>query len=86
MADRINFLNKKIGTFSGTRVEDRLFSFLVSKAEKEGKNTLSLNCKKCSEAINAGRASVYRALDLLVSEGIIRFENKTITLLKTERN
>ena len=85
MADRINFLNKKISTFSGTRVDDRLFSYLLSKSEKEGTKVFPLNCKKCSEAINAGRASVYRAIELLASEGVITFENKSITLLKTER-
>ena len=86
MADRINFLNKKIGTFSGTRVEDRLFSYLLSKSERTKSPTFTLNCKTCSEAINAGRASVYRAIDALVSEGTILFQNKIITLLKTERN
>ena len=85
MADRINFLNKTIATFSGTRACDRLFSYLLSKAENEGSSVFALNCKKCSEAINAGRASVYRALETLVKEGVILFENKTITLLKKER-
>ena len=85
MADRINFLNKKIATFSGTRVDDRLFSYLLSKSEKEKTKVFPLNCKKCSEAINAGRASVYRAIELLANEGVINFENKIITLLKAER-
>ena len=85
MADRINFLNKKISTVCGTRVDDRLFSYLLAKAKNEGNGVFSLNCKKCSEAINAGRASVYRAIELLVNEGVILYENKKITLLKNER-
>ena len=85
LADRINFLNKKIATFSGTRTADRLFSYLLLTYEKKKTRSFSLNCKKCSEAINAGRASVYRAIEQLVSEGVILFEDKIITLLKTER-
>ena len=81
MADRINFLNKKIATFSGTRAQDRLLSYLRATAEVLGKSSFPLNCKHCSEAINAGRASVYRAIETLVSEGVITFENKTVTLI-----
>ncbi len=85
MAERISFLNKKIKTFSGTRASDRLLSYLICKWEDAGRRPFILNCKKCSEAINAGRASVYRAIDYLVSEGIISVENKKIIILKTER-
>ena len=85
MADRISFLNRKIATFSLTRVDERLFSYLLNVYKESGKKSFPLNCKKCSEAINAGRASVYRAIELLASEGVISFENKFITIIKTER-
>ena len=80
LSDRITFLNKKIATFSGTKVEDRLASYLVSEYEKHG-SSFTFNCKKSSEAINAGRASVYRALETLCNEGIILFANKKINIL-----
>ena len=80
LANRISFLNEKIATFSGTRVEDRLASYLVSKSKSLGTLEFSLNCKKCSEAINAGRASVYRALASLESEGFITIVNKKIII------
>lgn len=85
MAERISFLNKKIQTFSGTRVEDRLLSYLKSKSEKLCSDCFPLNLKKCSEAINAGRASVYRAIDSLVTAGIISYDEKQIKILNTER-
>ncbi len=87
MAERISFLNKKIQTFSGTRVEDRLLSYLKSKWEAAGCKEFTLNFKKCSEAINAGRASVYRAMSSLIEDGSISYDdNKKITIIKDERN
>lgn len=81
LANRISFLNEKIATFSGTRVEDRLASYLVSKCKALDSLKFHLNCKKCSEAINSGRASVYRALASLESEGLIEVVDKKIIIM-----
>ncbi len=86
MAERISFLNKKIKTFTGTRVEDRLFSYLLGKWRDNGDNPFSLNFKKCSEAINSGRASVYRAIDSLEKDGMITVTDKKIKMIKLKRN
>ncbi len=79
LSDRIGFLNKKIATFSGTHVENKFSSYLLSEYEKKG-DCFTLNCKKASEAINAGRASVYRAIESLCKENLIEFENKKINI------
>ncbi len=81
LANRISFLNEKIATFSGTRVEDRLASHLVLEYKRLGTLTFPFNCKKCSEAINAGRASVYRALATLEAEGLISTADKKINII-----
>ena len=78
LANRIVFLNKKIATFSGTRVEDRLAVYLLSKAQLNNSNEFAFNCQKTAEEINAGRASIHRALDALEQEGLIKFDNKKI--------
>ena len=39
LANRISFLNRKILTFSGTRVVDRLAAYLVCEAEKYSSNS-----------------------------------------------
>lgn len=76
-ADRIDFLNRKIITFSGQRVEERLASYLISKHTKFGVS-FDFNRKKAAEAINAGRASVYRVLDEMTKNGIISIDSKKI--------
>ena len=84
LANRISFLNEKIATFSGTRVENRLASHLLSESRRLASLSFDFNCKKCSEAINAGRASVYRALASLESDGLISVVDKKINILDQE--
>ena len=80
LANRISFLNKKIVTFSANRVEARLAAFLLSESERLCETTFPFNCQRTSAAINAGRASVYRALASLENEGLIKFETKIVKL------
>ena len=84
LAKKISFLNKKVATFSSESVEEKLRIFLLQEYKKNGATEFSLNCKKCSDAISAGRASVYRGIDALLKEGIINYENKKITILDLE--
>lgn len=77
LAERIIFLNKKIATYSGASVPEKLSSYLLAKYRQLG-DEFPLNCKRCSEALGVGRASVYRAIDTLVSEGVITFVDKKI--------
>lgn len=78
LVGRVNFLNKKIATFSGTRVEDRLSAFLLCQTHEYGSDSFPFNCQKTAEEINAGRASVYRALTSLEEAGLILLDNKKI--------
>ena len=78
LANRISFLNKKIATFSGNRVEDRLAAFLINESERRSSLEFPFNCNKTAEEINAGRASVYRALASLEEKGLIFMSEKII--------
>jgi CRP-like cAMP-binding protein len=81
LADRINFLNRKIATFSSGSAEEKLARFILSEEKKQKTSAISFNCKKCSEAISCGRATVYRAIDSLSESGYIQYENKKIIIL-----
>ena len=80
LANRIAFLNSRVNTFSGSTVESRLASYLVALSERCGSLTFSINCQKCSAAINAGRASVYRGISSLSERGLITFDSKKIII------
>ena len=80
LADKILFLNDKISTFSAYNVEQKLSSYLLQLYKKTQKTTLAFSKTECAKAINSGRASLYRAIDLLREKGIIQYENKKIII------
>ena len=84
LLNRIHFLNTKIATFSGSRVENKLAIFFLYEMKKHGSERFDFNCLKTSEAINVGRASVYRALDSLEKKGVINFDKNTIQIIDRE--
>ena len=83
LTERVVFLNKKIAAFSGASVEQKLATLLYNKYHAQGAEFI-FNCKRCSEVLGVGRASVYRAIDALVAEGHIVYENKKIKIICPE--
>ena len=83
LAERVCFLNRKIATFSQDNVEKKLASYLTTYSNQNGLE-VSLNCKQPADAINASRASLYRALTSLSESGLIKNENKKIIILNPE--
>ena len=81
LAGRISFLNRKIVTFSGKTVEERLAAFILSEADRLKGERIGFNYVKTSEEINAGRASVYRAVESLSADRLISVEGKILTIL-----
>ncbi len=80
LTEKIKFLNKKIATFSSDSVVEKLASYLLMKEERLGE-VFPFNCKAGAEAINSGRASLYRALTTLTNEKLIKLENKKIYII-----
>ncbi len=81
MSEKICFLNDKIATFSGDNVEQKTARYILSIPEIKEGYPISFNKKHAAEAINSGRASLYRALDALADSGLISIEEKTIIIL-----
>ena len=78
LTSRINFLNKRIATFTCSSVEDKLASFILSEYARHKSVEIAFNCQKTASIINAGRASVYRALATLADAGYIKYDTKKI--------
>ena len=82
LSDRICFLNTKISCFTAGSPERKLAFFLMALEEGDSPQyTVSLNANALSDMLNVGRASLYRAFDKLESEGLIKKDGKTITVL-----
>jgi CRP-like cAMP-binding protein len=79
LADRIAFLNSKIRAFTARSTERRLTLWLTAH-ENDGfvRNT---KLSTLADALDIGRASLYRALDKLEDEGLILRNGRDICLL-----
>lgn len=80
LTDRIAFLNDKIAAFSGGTVTEKLAAYLLSLYKRNSSLEFKFNKKLASEALNLGRASVYRALDALLESNIIDLDDKKIII------
>ncbi len=78
MSERIEFLNKKVATFSADSVEEKFAFYVISESKRTNASFFPLNLSKTAKTLNAGRASVYRAIEALEKLGLIKFENKKI--------
>lgn len=80
LTQKINFLNDKIAAFSGGNIEEKLASYILTLKKKHNSIEFDFNKKKSAEALNCGRASLYRAIDALKSSGFITLEDKKIII------
>ncbi len=81
LGNRVAFLNEKIATFSADNVEQKFAKFIVAEAKKHNALSFEINLKRTAEAINSGRASLYRALEDLTEKELIKVQNKKIYIL-----
>ena len=79
-ARKVGFLNDKIAAFSGGSVEEKLAGYILELQRKNGSLTFDFNKKKSAEALNCGRASLYRAISSLESAGYVSFDSKKIII------
>ena len=81
LGNRISFLNNKISTFSANNTEQKVAKRILSEYKSSGSLIFNLNCKRSAEELGIGRASFYRALDSLISDGYITYEEKKINII-----
>ena len=82
LSGRICYLNQKIRYLTAGSAELRLALYLSS----FGKETIELDASlsSLSDLLDIGRASLYRAFDVLVADGYIQKDGRTIHLLDAE--
>ena len=85
LAKKVSFLNGRLEATTLGSVEKKLASYLLNQSKELNSDTFTLNFKRCSETICAGRASVYRAVELLKNKGYIEAENRNIKIINKEK-
>ena len=85
LSEKIHFLNKKISTYTKADASQKVASFILQcEAADENTVTLPISITDIADALNTGRASVYRAFEAFEKNGIIKRKGKTITILNKE--
>lgn len=83
LSHAVVFLNKKIDGFTLSDTERKVYAYL-KKNQKGQKVVLPYSYSSLAEALNMGRASLYRVLDLLSEQGKIERKGREIYLLDRE--
>lgn len=78
LAERVNFLNAKIRSFTAGSTERRLALWLSERIEEGKVSAPSLST--LADTLDIGRASLYRALDKLEAEGMITRNGREIAV------
>ena len=82
LSERVRFLNRKILCFTAGSAERRLALWLCS--EESDRILLPASLTALSDMLDIGRASLYRALDKLEGEGLIRRQGKEIFVISQD--
>ena len=81
LTGRIHFLNARIESLIRPGAKERVLLYIRQNAPE---NTLTHGLTAMAQALNIGRATLYRALDALEAEGAIARNGKHIRLLSTQ--
>ena len=84
LSNKIIYLNKKISSYTAGNSENKLLYFLTEN-EIDGTVALDMSLSDIAIMLDMGRASLYRALDKLESEDLIKRNGKTITIINEEK-
>ena len=82
LTDRICFLNQKIDAFTAGTAEKKVIKFLLSlECDPNERINLPMSLLKTAEMLDISRATLYRILEQLCQNGLIRRDKKCICIL-----
>ena len=79
LSERICFLNRKIIGFTAKSADAALAGYLLRAADENGE--LSVNMSRLASTLDIGRTTLYRAVDLLKTDGAIAYDGKKMRIL-----
>jgi len=71
LSERILFLNKKLYFLTAGTAEQRLSSYLINNLSEYDETALPMSMTSLAMSLNISRASLYRAMDVMLSSGAI---------------
>ena len=81
LSEKIHFLNRKISTYTKSETIQKVASFILQYTNEDNSfSILPYSITAAADAINVGRASVYRAFESLENDGVITRDGKKIII------
>ena len=84
LLSRIRFLNQRIASFTAHSSEDKLLCYLRQNADEEHKILLRQSLSELARTLHLGRASLYRAMEKLESDGVLVRSGKMLVLTESD--
>lgn len=84
LSDKIRFLNRKIDTFTADSTEEKVYEYLLSRADDKGNVTLDFGMAELSRRLKIGRSSLYRSLETLQNNNLIKRNKNQFTINKED--
>lgn len=84
LTSRILFLNRKIDQFTAVSAEEKLSFYLLEQLEKGNPIRLTMSYSRLADVLDLSRSSLYRAMDALEAEGILKKEGRLLHILNEE--
>ena len=81
LASRIHFLNHRIDQFTAVSAEEKVVLYLLEQVEKGNPIRMEGSYAKLADMLDLSRSSLYRAMDALEADGILKKEGKLLTIL-----
>lgn len=72
LTEKLRYLNRRLDTFSTDSADQRVYEYLLSAADENGKVTLKISMAELSRRLKLGRTSLYRSLNLLEAEKMLK--------------
>ena len=85
LSSRIHFLNRKIDQFTAVSAEEKLIFWLLEQAERSNPFYIPHSYANLADMLDLGRSSLYRALDALEAEGLLKKDGKLLEITDPER-
>ena len=82
LSDRVRFLNRKLAVLTGGPSVNRVYQYFLSHQQQDGTVALPPSHTELAKVLNMGRSSLYRSIDTLLSQGVVKKNGKTYTLIQ----
>lgn len=84
LSSRVCYLNGLIDEYTGSNAVQKLAAYLINCAGEKSSIQLEYSISDLAQALNLGRASLYRALEQLITAGYIERHGRDINILNLE--